>query len=194
MSTRPILQSHPDGTCPTALDPEPVASPSSGNSPAAPATGDILQSRADAQLTSDGFDSELILHTGKGELGNEGEIFGLSGKLSRDEFTIQGAVGRAQIEGRLGSVSAEALAFKASSGTVNPDGSVGRNLALGTTVVGIEGTLNLGANSVTGGLSAGAGVELGIGTRDLDKDNRPEFCARVSALILTVGLCIESPL
>ncbi len=191
MSTGPILQSRPDGTCPTALDPEPGAA---GPGPPAPPASDAAGPRASARQTSDGFDVEVALYRDEGAFGLESEALVFSARKSGEAVTVEGAVARAQIDGRLTSVSAEALSFKASAGTVNPDGSVGRNVALGTTIVGLEGTLKLGANSVTGGISAGAGVELGIGTRDFDKDNRPEFCARVSALILTIGFCIEDPL
>lgn len=51
-----------------------------------------------------------------------------------------------------------------------------------------------GGNSVTGGLSVGVGAELGVGTRDFDKDNNPELCARVSVLFFTLGACVENPL
>jgi hypothetical protein len=88
---------------------------------------------------------------------------------------------------------ARAGAAKLNVSKDNPDGSVGGNASVGATLIGVEGTWTRNGNSVTGGLSVGAGAEVGVGTRDFDKDGRPEFCARVSVLVATVGMCLENP-
>ncbi len=196
MSSRPILQSHPStATCPTALDPEPPALDAPEPQPAAAkSTSEAPGPRASAQVTTDGIDAELALRSGGLDY-VDSEIASASVTTSSGQSTAQAIFARVDLHtgDRSQSLSLEALSAKASIGSINPDGSIGRNVSLGATLVGAEGTLTHSGNSVTGGLSLGAGAEVAIGTRDFDRDNRPEFCGRVSALVLTIGFCVEDP-
>lgn len=183
MSTRPV--STPSG--PTKLP-----------DPDAPASDNLV---ARAKVTDGGLEAEVAL--GKGHTAIDGldgtvdvEVFSGSMSLERNQVTVEGAVNHVDvdIEAIRLEVTAEALSFRVNRGTKNADGSVGQNAGIQATLVGVEATQKLGtASSLTLGLSAGAGAEISVGTRDFDKDNNPEFCLRVSLLWGTVGTCIENP-
>jgi hypothetical protein len=203
MSNR--LQSHPStaGICPTALGLEPHEGAPAPSPPATTSPGsDAFQPRAAARWLDDGFEAEAspgAVSTDQTLFGHpvtmDGELFALSIKGTLGQATAQGAVARVEVRSPESgeSFSGELLSFKASSGSMNPDGSVGRNVSLGATLYAAEATVTRAGNSVTLGLGAGAGAEFSYGTRDIDKDNRPEYCARVSATWLTVGFCLENP-
>ncbi|HEY0712301.1 MAG TPA: hypothetical protein VGF45_06490 [Polyangia bacterium] len=137
---------------------------------------------AKSRLDSDGVDAKA-------------EAFAGTMTLGYDQVTVGGSVGHVDVTiDRLRlDIAAEGLGVKLNRGTKNADGSVGYNLGAQATLVGVEAThrWNGGVSHFTGGLSAGAGVEISVGDRDIDADNNPELCARVSVLVATVGFCIE---
>jgi hypothetical protein len=89
--------------------------------------------------------------------------------------------------------SVETFSARANVGIYNDDGSVGRNIGVGVTAVGFEGTIGSGT-SVTYGVGAGLGAGGSVGTRDGDRDGKNELCGRVSVGPITLGLCVENPL
>lgn len=189
MSTRPI--STPTSTptsCGTA-DAPPAAPPPP---PKAPAAGANPVARASLE---DGLDLEIGLAKGPASKNVDIELFTASARVKPGQVTLQAGLSRIDVhsEDRGKSISTEKLTAKVNVSKDNPDGSVGGNASFGATLIGVEGTWTRGGNSVTGGLSAGVGAEVGVGTRDFDKDGRPEFCARVSFLVATVGTCLENP-
>jgi hypothetical protein len=100
--------------------------------------------------------------------------------------------------GRLGyteggdSFVVDLLTAKASGGAHNDDGSTGFNASAGATLLGAEGTLDLGdQDSLTFGLAASVGGGLSVGLRDGDHDGNLEFCFKASVAFLTVGACGE---
>jgi hypothetical protein len=188
MSTRPVSTPTSCGT---------PATPSAGTpppEPKVPAAGAHPVARASLE---DGLDAEVALAKGPASENVDVELFAASARIDGDQFTLQAGLSKIDIHtaDRRQSISTEKLTFKVNGSTTNPDGSVGGNAAIGATLVGVEGTLTVpgGGSSVTGGLSIGVGAELGVGTRDFDKDGRTELCARVSFLVATVGLCLENP-
>jgi hypothetical protein len=203
MSNR--LQSHPStATCPTAPSLEPDEPAPAQPQPAVTRSGsDAPRPRADARMLDDGFEAEFAASSGS----RESTLFGRSVTIDTEldsvsvsataaQATAQASVVRfgLQSHDRGHSFSAEAFSVKASSGAINPDGSIGRNVSLTATTVGAEITLTHSGNSVTFGAGAGIGGEFSIGTRDFDKDKRPELCARGSVGVFTVGFCVENPL
>jgi hypothetical protein len=184
MSNRPL-----DATASRTGPPEPASSQESD---------DVLVARVGIKDRK--VEGEVAFakgHSGTDGVDSKVEVFAGTMSLGYDQVTIGGSVSHVDVslESVNVDVSAEGLGFKVNRGTKNADGSVGYNLGAQATLVGIEATKRWGggASHVTGGLSAGAGVEISVGDRDLDKDNNPELCARVSVLWATVGFCIEYP-
>ena len=193
MSTRPISTSASPPSCGTAGAAGQSTTPAP--EPKAPPAGARPVARASLE---DGLDAEVALIKGPAGENIDLELFTASARVTRDQFTVQGGVSRIDVhsDDRRFGVSSEKLTFKVNSSKTNPDGSVGGNAAIGATLIGIEGTATVpgSGSSITGGLSIGVGAELGVGTRDFDKDGRTELCARVSFLVATLGLCLENPL
>ena len=146
---------------------------------------------------TDGLDVEVALLKGPASDTVDVELFTASARSNGNQVTLQAGVSRIDLHtaDRRQSISSEKLTAKVNISYTNPDGSVGGNASVGATLIGVEGTLTVpgGGSSVTGGLSVGVGAELGVGTRDFDKDGRTELCGRVSFLVATVGLCLENP-
>jgi len=109
------------------------------------------------------------------------------------QMESQAALARAGWADSHVSLSAEALTIRATHGIHNDDGSTGYNVMGLATAVGAEGTLVRGANSLTAGLSIGAGAAGSIGFRDIDHDGRPEICVKGSLGYVTLGACVELP-
>jgi len=93
-----------------------------------------------------------------------------------------------------GSVNAEALTARANYGFANDDGSTGANFGATAQLVGFESTLSHSGWSVTSGLSAQIGGYGSVGFRDADHDGKTEFCAKISAPAVTLGVCMEDPI
>jgi hypothetical protein len=175
--------------------------PISGNSPspvtpAAP-EAESAQPVARAKVSAQEVELEVAAAKGHAADGVEIEVFAASARITGDDVIVQGGLAKIEVgtDDRAHVASLENFTFKATAGRTNSDGSQGFNAGASATVVGVEGTTTfLGASSVTGGLSVGVGAEVAVGTRDFDKDNNPELCARVSLLFFTAGLCVENPL
>jgi len=90
------------------------------------------------------------------------------------------------------SVTVELLSAQESGGSHNKDGSSGFNTSVSASLASLEGTLRIGAGSVTAGVSAGPSLELSAGTRDIDGDGALEWCLRAGSTV-TVGACVEEP-
>lgn len=105
----------------------------------------------------------------------------------------------AQISSRVGSKTTnisgkmELLSGQISTGSDNPDGSKGMNVAVGVSAAAVEQTFTHSGNSLTVGVSVGASFELSDGVRDADHDGNLEECFRISLPFATVGACIERP-
>jgi hypothetical protein len=93
----------------------------------------------------------------------------------------------------LNSVMVEGPSAHVSAGTHNKDGSEGYNASIGATLGAVEGTGNLRGSSATLGYTKGFAAEYSVGKRDSDGDGAVEYCGRVGAGFLTVGLCVEDP-
>jgi len=109
------------------------------------------------------------------------------------QMESQAALLRAGWSDSHASWSVEALTIRGTHGIHNDDGSTGYNVMGLATAVGAEGTLVRGANSLTAGLSIGAGAAGSIGFRDIDHDGRPEICVKGSLGYVTLGACVELP-
>jgi hypothetical protein len=190
MSTRPI--STPPTSCGTTGSTSPSATPA----PEAKVPPAGARPVARASL-ADGIDAEVALIKGPASKNVDLEMFAASARVNKDQVTLQAGVSRIDLHtaDKRQSISSEKLTAKVNVSYTNPDGSVGGNASIGATLIGVEGTLTVpgGGSSLTGGLSVGVGAELGVGTRDFDKDGHAELCARVSLLVATVGACLENP-
>lgn len=124
--------------------------------------------------------------------GVEIELGSASVQIGRQHEAQIGA-GRAGYHGEIISVAAEAFTASAQVGVENPDGSTGMNAGLSATAASIEATAKHSGNSITAGLSLGAGASGSIGLRDDDRDGKPEACVRASFEFVIVGGCIELP-
>jgi hypothetical protein len=118
------------------------------------------------------------------------EVFSTSGQIG-GENELQVAAARIGVSGKNGSLGVDVFSARASGGAHNDDGSTGFNAGAGATLVGAEGTLTDGANSLTVGLAISAGASLSVGLRDADSDGSTEFCFRGSLGPVTVGFCAE---
>lgn len=123
--------------------------------------------------------------------GIDTEMFSASVQVGdQNEFQLGGL--RLTKSGSRGEIGVETLTARASGGIHNDDGSTGINLGDTATLLGAEGTLNLGhGNSVTLGVSCSLGSMRSVGIRDQDGDGRKELCVKGSHALLTRGFCIE---
>ena len=180
MSARPV-------NGPPAGGPPP---PSGTDEPPAPA-GPVAR----ASVSSERVDVEVAAVKGSAGDGIEVAVFSASIQSTAQQTTLEARMFNAELESEDGhrKVSVENFSAKINSGRQNPDGSVGGNFGVGANVVGIEGTVGHSGWTITGGVAFGAGAEMSVGTRDLDRDGSRELCARVSAGFATIGLCVENP-
>jgi hypothetical protein len=167
-----------------------VPQPSPSDQPSPPAAP-----VARASITADRVDLELAAAKGAAGDGIDVAVFSASVTASRQQTTLEGRMFSAELKSDNGQnkIAVENFSAKVNLGRENADGSFGGNFGLGANIVGIEGTVGRSGNTVTGGVAFGAGAELSVGTRDLDKDGSPELCGRVSAGFVTLGLCLENP-
>jgi hypothetical protein len=64
---------------------------------------------------------------------------------------------------------------------------------VGAQVTALGGETTYGTvDSLTLGVSAGAGGAASVGVRDLDKDGEHEICAKMSLGAVTAGACVET--
>lgn len=119
------------------------------------------------------------------------EVLSVSGQVGTQE-EWQASLVRLGKSTSAGSFGAEALTVRVNRGIHNDDGSVGFNAGAQVTALAAEATYGT-VDSLTLGLSAGAGAGGSLGVRDLDKDGEHEVCAKVSYGPLTVGGCVETP-
>lgn len=126
--------------------------------------------------------------------GTELEIFSAAASTSvlQDEAHVAMArMGASSDDGRL-AVRGEVFSAKAYAGTQNADGTTGLNLGVGTTLVGVEGTVALGKEiDATFGIYGGLSLGGSIGVGDRDADGKMEACGRVEGPLLTFGVCVE---
>jgi hypothetical protein len=150
---------------------------------------------AEAGVTGDAADSvyagAAALKGRDPETGLEVEVFSASVQVG-GENEVQAGMARVGISGKNGSATLELLTARAAGGAHNDDGSLGANTGAGFAIASAEGTLNLTESAsitVGAGLTGGAGVSVGV--RDIDKDGVAEKCVKVSAPMLTFGICVE---
>lgn len=119
------------------------------------------------------------------------EVLSVSGQVGTQEEWQAGLVrlGRSTSAGSFG---IEAMTLRVNRGIHNDDGSVGLNMGAQVTALGGETTVGT-VESLTLGVSAGAGAAGSFGVRDLDRDGEHEVCAKVSYGPVTVGACVETP-
>jgi hypothetical protein len=151
----------------------------------------------DRGVTADGSRYEIagLLYGHDAATGLSGE-YGVVATQKGRQNEVQFTGARAGIQSRSGdALSVEALTAQAGSGIHNKDGSTGGNVSVGATLVGAEGTVNLGGNCVTLGASLGATLETSVGTRDGDHDGNTEYCFRVAIPVFPIsgGACVEVP-
>jgi hypothetical protein len=123
------------------------------------------------------------------------ELLTIGAHAEKCEATFEATFERIGFSDPVGAheVHVDLLSAAAEIGTNNPDGSAGFGIGASIELAGVEGTANLdGANSITFGVSAGAGLHLSVGLRDTDHDGKREVCARVFD-VLTLGGCFELP-
>ena len=180
MSARSVTGTPGSGPPPPSVPDEPAA-------PAAPV--------ARANVSLERVDIEIAAAGGSAGDGIEVAVFAGSIQASAQQTTLEAKMFNVEVKSSdgHGKASLENFSAKINSGRENADGSVGGNFGIGANVIGVEGTLGRSGWTVTGGLAVGAGAELSVGTRDLDKDGSKELCARVSAGFATLGLCVENP-
>jgi hypothetical protein len=187
MSVRSVSQPAPGGVPPDPpVGEQAMCKP---ESPQPPLPGPVAR----ATVNRDQIDAEVALAKVPAGDHFDVELMSLSARADGDQLTVQGALSRIELHSKDPgqSLSVEKLSFKANLGAMNSDGSVGINAGIGATLIGIEGTATISGNSLTVGLSAGAGAEVSVGVRDFDKDGSPEMCARISVLFVTLGTCME---
>jgi hypothetical protein len=165
--------------------------PSVPDEPATPA-GPVAR----AEVSLERIDIEVAAAKGSAGDGIEVAVFAGSIQSTSQQTTLEARMFNVEVKSKDGHQKAtlENFSAKVTSGHQNSDGSVGGNFGIGATVIGVEGTVGHSGTTVTGGLAVGAGAELSVGTRDLDKDGSKELCARVSVGLVTLGLCLENPL
>jgi hypothetical protein len=126
--------------------------------------------------------------------GIEVEVFSASAQVAvkaDGENEAQVGMARMGISGKHGSATTEFFTARLNSGAHNDDGSKGINVGALATIAGMEGTLNIGAGSLTLGLAAGTGEAFSAGARDIDGDGVSEWCAKASIGELTLGFCTD---
>ena len=180
MSTRPVQ----------GPSTSPVAGSTPPEEPARPA-GPVVQ----VTSTAERIQVEVAATKGAAGDGVEVAVFAASATSTAHQGTVEAKLFGVEVKSDSGQhkASLENFSAKVNFGYENPDGSRGGNFGIGATIVGAEITTGYRGSTVTAGLSVGAGAELSVGTRDLDKDGSQEFCARVSAGFATLGLCLENP-
>lgn len=147
------------------------------------ANGDGWFAGAAAVKTRDprtGLDAELL--TGSAQVGKQNE---LQAGVMRVGFSS------GEPSGWTFSASAEAMTVRANAGIHNDDGSHGANLGAIATGAGIEATIGYSGWSVTAGVSLSAGGAASSGERNIDGDDVPERCFKVSYGPTTLGFCSE---
>ena len=147
----------------------------------------------DYGVTGTGYSAYVGAAAVKGrdpKTGAEAEVFSASVQVGTQN-ELQLGMARVGVSGKNGSIGAEAFTLRANAGFQNDDGSVGVNAGVGATIVGAEGTLTNGADSVTAGVSLGPSIGGSVGIRDNDKDGISEWCIKVSAGFVTGGVCYE---
>lgn len=107
------------------------------------------------------------------------------------ENEAQTALARVGVSGKRGSAGLEVFSARVAGGAHNEDGSSGINSSAQVTAFGVEGTLRIGAGSVTFGASLGLGAAVSVGVKDADSDGNPEFCGKLSMGPVTLGACVE---
>ncbi len=122
--------------------------------------------------------------------GIEVEVFGTSAQAG-GELEAQVGMARLGLSGKNGSVGGEAFTVRANGGAHNDDGSIGINSGFVATLIGAEGTLARGADSLTFGASLGGGAAVSLGLRDIDDNGVFEKCVKVTAGPVTLGICLE---
>ncbi|MBN1610167.1 MAG: hypothetical protein JW940_26305 [Polyangiaceae bacterium] len=151
----------------------------------------------EAGITADGsrYETAGLLYGHDPATGLTGELGVLAAQKGwQDELQVTGM--RSGIQSQSGdSLSAEGLTLHAGSGIHNKDGSTGYNASVGGTLVGAEGTANVGGSSLTLGASLGTTLEGSVGTRDSDHDGNTEYCVRVAVPVFPInaGACVEIP-
>jgi hypothetical protein len=88
-------------------------------------------------------------------------------------------------------VGADILTARMNGGIHNDDDSQGANLGAMLTGVGIEATVSRSGWSATLGVSASIGGAVSSGDRNIDGDDTPERCFKMSLGPATAGLCTE---
>ena len=119
------------------------------------------------------------------------EVLSISGQVGT-QTELQAGLVRFGRSTSVGSVGVEAMTARVNCGIHNDDGSVGFNVGAQVAALGAETTYST-VDSLTVGVSAGAGAGGSLGVRDLDSDGEHEVCAKVSYGPLTVGACVETP-
>ncbi len=122
--------------------------------------------------------------------GIEVEVFSGSAQAGGENEAQAGMV-RLGLSGKNGSVTGEAFTLRANGGAHNDDGSIGINSGFVASLIGAEGTLAHGADSLTFGASLGGGVSVSVGLRDIDNNDKPELCVKVTSGPVTLGFCAE---
>lgn len=158
-----------------------------------PPTG--LKPRVDWEKNETGLHAGVAAIKGREpKTGIEMELFSAGVQVGRQN-EAQVTMARVGVSSDDGAQSLRGDIFtgRVSGGTQNPDGSVGANFNISAAVVGAEATVGYSGNSATLGVAAGLGLEVSSGWRDADGDGRTEECVRAGIKLVTVGLCLESP-
>lgn len=122
--------------------------------------------------------------------GIEVEVFSASAQVG-GEIEAQVGMARVGLSGKNGSVVGEVFTVRANGGAHNDDGSIGINSGFVATLIGVEGTLAHGADSLTFGASVGGGAAVSVGLRDIDSNDVFEKCLKVTAGPVSLGICME---
>jgi hypothetical protein len=150
----------------------------------------------DTGITADGsrYETAGLLYGHDPATGMSGELGVISAQEgAQNELQITGMRSSVQSQGG-DSLSVEGFTVQEGWGIHNKDGSTGHNASVGATLVGTEGTVNAGGNSITLGASIGATLEASVGTRDSDHDGKTEYCFRVAIPgAPSIGACVEVP-
>ena len=193
--TQGLVEKFSAATVPTAVA---LSTPPSSGTPAAPA---VRFFTASSGAVPGGGSYRVSGSLMKGEVtsgllkGSNMEVGTASVQYGKDN-DVQLVAKRATVvvngDGAYGlSVTGDAGVVRANLGENNDDGSLGGNIGSGAELVGLEGTLNTPVGSVTYGQSVSMSLSGSMGVRDRDHDGKPEFCAKFSVPMYTVGACVE---
>ena len=173
------------------------ASPRSDNNAARTSSRDAGGVYAESGHTSNGdgvFAGVAALKHHDSKSGVDVEVFSASAQFGA-QTELQAGLARigASHQGEFldVNVSAEFLTARANGGIHNDDDSHGANLGLGATGAGVELTLSRSGWSLTGGVAASLGGAVSSGDRNIDGDETPEKCFKLSVGPATVGFCTE---